>query len=198
MSLSFFFPFEKGLANQKHAQKRRKEEAFLFFLFCLFLFQEKKREGAKKTPHLGEEHHRVDPFGARLPHGPQKARLPAQPRHAGHRVNGDVVVAVVDEDGEEQVGGGQNGLRDGLADGRGAAVAARAGGEVLCRVSGFGVGLKSRKEKKGVRESEEESAREKRRTHLAVESSSLLFLLSQKFSPAARRRACPRERWPVF
>ena len=53
LSLSFFFPFEKGLANQKRAQKRRKEEAFLFFLFCLFLFQENKEREQGKPLTLG-------------------------------------------------------------------------------------------------------------------------------------------------
>ena len=142
--LSFFFLEVEGEGGVRE-REGRKSSLSLFSFFPLSLspppfwkHQEQERKLEQQNTNLGEQHDRVDPFGPRFFNRPQQPRLPPQARDAGHRLDRDVVVSVVDEDGQEEVGRSQDRLGDGFSDGRGAAVAARAGGEVLLGFGGRG------------------------------------------------------------
>jgi hypothetical protein len=84
-----------------------------------------------RGPYLGEDHHRVDTVRAGLCNLVQQAILPSEAVHTGHGVDGDVLLAVVHKDGEDEVGGADDALLDSLTDSGAATVAARAGQDVL-------------------------------------------------------------------
>lgn len=90
--------------------------------------------GGFEGVHLGEDHYRVDTVGPRLGNVVKQAGVPAQAVHVGHGVNRDVLVTIVDKHRQDEVGGAHDTFLDGLADGWAAAVAARAGQNVLQKV----------------------------------------------------------------
>ena len=90
--------------------------------------------------HLGEDDDLVDAQRARLGDVLQQPVAPAQAVDAGHGGDGQVLLPVVHEDGQDQVRGRDVGLADGLPEGAAAAVAPRPRRQVLSRIS-RGVGM---------------------------------------------------------
>ena len=77
----------------------------------------------------------INPQGTSLGHRINHVLPICEAEVAGHGGDRDVLVAVfVDEQREDEVGGGDKGLSHGRAEGLGTTVATRAGGEVLKRV----------------------------------------------------------------
>ena len=88
--------------------------------------------GQALAHHLGEDDDRVDAVGAGLCDLVDEAIRPAEAVHPRHGANGDVLVAVVHEQREDEVVGADDGLLDGALDGGAAPVAAGARQDVLC------------------------------------------------------------------
>jgi len=80
---------------------------------------------ARAGARLGEQHDAVDAHGARLRDRVQQPVAPAQAVHAGHGRDRQVLLAVVDEHRQDEVGRRNVRLGDGAADGRAAPVAPR-------------------------------------------------------------------------
>ena len=67
--------------------------------------------------HLGEQYHAVDPVRPCLAHAVEEPVPPAQAVHPRHATDGDVLLAIVHKQGQNEVVGAQKRLRDGPADG---------------------------------------------------------------------------------
>jgi hypothetical protein len=85
------------------------------------------------SPHLWENDHLIDAVRARLRHEINDVFAVSQTEAAGHGGDGLVLVTfIVHKEGEDEVGGRQDGLTDGRSHSLAASVSTGARGQVLC------------------------------------------------------------------